>query len=310
MVGWEEKLLPLPMFEQPPQPTPFQGKKKQRSPIDRVGAALSTALWEHAGDPGAPAPFSRLTDSHLGPFERTKALFAILRDAIPDSVFEKLTQGRYQYRGEVLPIDPNKYEFDSRKVGGGSECNVYRLTSLDPNQPSLVIKIDNGVHRGVDVLVERGKELRAERDEMAEWYQSVPEFIPEEFQFIAKSPVGGRNALFTIQEYAGTVDQIHDVFRGQSQAELIALLKNDPVLRRSFLDFARITLEKADRSGEVIDTIGDKNIVLIDQSDGMKTLRYLDPHGKYLLNETSDKKKKLLQADLDFLREVSAAVQE
>ncbi len=298
------------MFEQPGKVAAEDTKKKPRSPVDRVGAALSTALWEHAGDPGAPAPFSRLTDPHLGPFERTKALFAILRDAVPDTVFETLTKGRYHYDTSDLPIDPEKYEFDTRKVGSGSECNVYRLTSLDPERPSLVIKIDNGIYRGVDVLVERGKELRAEREEMADWYQSVPGFIPEELQFIAKSPTGGRNALFTIQEYAGTADQIHDLFQGQPKEVLIEILKKDPVLRDSFLNFARVTLEKADEQGEVIDTIGDKNIVLIDQADNTKVLRYLDPHGKYVLSEVSEKKQRLLQADLDFLREVSAAVQE
>lgn len=290
------------MFERPTNPAPDDLKKKRPNPVDRVGAALSTALWEHAGSPDAPAPFSRLVDSKAGPFERTKALFAILRDAIPDSLFEKLTQGRYQYHGEVLPIDPKAYDFDTKKVGSGSECNVYRLTSLDPSRPSLVIKIDNGVYRGVDVLINRGKQLRAEREEMSEWYQSVPGLIPEELQFIAKSPAGGRNALFTIQEYAGTADQIHDLFRGYSRTELIEILKNDSSLRELFLNFARVTLEKAAECGEVIDTIGDRNIVLIDQPDNTKALKYLDPHGKYVLSEVSEKKKKLLQADLDFLR--------
>ena len=300
------------MFESPAGKSTPEEKtvKTGRNPLDRVGAALSTALWEHAGDPEAPAPYSTLIDPEAGPFQRTKALFGILRDVVPDAVFNKLTRGRYQHHGEVLPIDPKRYQFETKKVGSGSECSVYRLTSLDPAQPSFVIKIDNGVRRDVDVLVERGKELRAEHAEMREWYRDIPEFIPDEMQFIGKSPTGGRNALFTLQEYIGTADQIHDLFRGQTKAELIDILRQDPALRATFLTFASVTLEKAEIAGEMIDSIGDRNIVMIDQADGGKALRYLDPHGKYKLATVSEKKRQVLQADLDFLWAVRAAVTE
>lgn len=299
------------MFEQLPKPPkPTENVKTGRSPIDRVGAALSTALWEHAGDPDAPMPYRKLLDANATPFERVKSLFAIVRDVVPDPVFEKLTNGRYHHDASGLPFDPAQYEFDSRKVGSGSECNVYRLISLDPGAPSLVIKIDNGIRRDVDVLIERGKELQSEHAEMREWYKDLPEFIPDELQFIAKSPTGGRNALFTVQQFLGTKDQIHDLIRGQSREALIELLRRDAQARADFLIFASVTLEKAEMNGETIDTLGDRNIVLIDQADGSRALRYLDPHGKYRLSEVSEHKRQLLRADLDFLREVSQVLKE
>lgn len=255
-------------------------------------------------------PYRKLLDTNTTPFERVKSLFAIMRDVVPDPVFEKLTSGRYHHDTSGLPFDPAQYEFDSRKVGSGSECNVYRLISLDPTAPSLVIKIDNGVRRDVGVLIERGKELRSEHAEMREWYRELPEFIPDELQFIAKSPTGGRNALFTVQQFLGTKDQIHDLIRGQSQETLIELLRQDAKARADFLVFASVTLEKAEVDGETIDTLGDRNIVIIDQADGSKALRYLDPHGKYRLSEVSKHRRALLRADLDFLREVSQTLKE
>lgn len=302
------------MFEslKPSKKEPDAREKESFSwKLERLGAAGANALWEHTDNPDAPMPLDRLFDPKLGKFKRAEAFFATCRDMIPDGLFARITSGRYQYDGSVLPIDPARYQFDEKKVGNGAECNVYKLTSLDPEQPSLVIKIDNGLRRGVDVLVERGKQIRTEFEEKKEWYRELPDLIPEELQFISKSPRGGRNALFTIQEYYGTADQIHDLFRGYPKAELIEILRSDPALSESFRVFAKITLDRVESHDEVIDTIGDRNVVLVDQPDGTRVLRLLDPHiVKHPSRPPNELERNLVQADLDFLREVSAAVQE
>ncbi|MFZ1626460.1 MAG: hypothetical protein WAT81_01485 [Candidatus Moraniibacteriota bacterium] len=301
------------MFEtpKPPQEKPKVPKQGLSWKLVRVGSAAANAMWEHVDNPDAPSPHETLLDNRQGKFVRAQALFSVLRDAIPDPLFKKLTGGHYEYKGDVLPIDPALYRFEAEKVGNGAECNVYKLISLDPERPTLVIKIDIDVRRSVDVLVARGKQIRDEYEEKKEWYRELPDLIPEEMQFISKSPRGGRNALFTIQEYFGTADQIHDLFRGQTKTELIALLKRDPELRVQFQTFARITLERAADQDEVIDTLGDKNVVLVDQPDGHQQLRLLDPHVvKYPKRPVNANEEKLILADLDFLREVSAALEE
>jgi len=266
-------------------------------------------MWEHVDNPNAPAPFEKIFNEEGGQFARVQAFFSVLRDVVPDPVFKKLTAGHYEYHGENIPIDPQLYEFEEKKVGNGAECNVYKLISLDPKRPTLVIKIDNGVRRDVNTLVERGKKIKSEYEEKREWYQEIPDLIPEEMQFIGKSPRGGRNALFTIQEYFGSADQIHDLFRGYSKAELINILKGDEELGKVFISFARITLERAEKFDQMVDSLGDRNVVLIEQSDGSKALRFLDPHiVKHPKRPESQAEGPLLQADLAFLREVSEAI--
>lgn len=301
----------ISMMEVPkPQEKPSE-KRGLGWKVERVGAAAASAIWDHVDDPEAAPPYDILFNENIGKFTRTKALFAILRDVVPDALFEKITRGRYQYHGEVLPVDPNRYQFEVGKIGAGAECNVYKLTSLDPEYPSLVIKIDNGPRRDVDTLLERGKKIRSECEEVKEWYRELPGLIPEELQFIAKSPRGGRNALFTLQEYAGTADQIHDVFHGyDSPAQLAEIIRDDPELLETFRKFIRVTLEHAENRDEFIDTAGDRNLVLIDQPDGRKVLRLLDPHAtKHPRHPVNNKESVLMEVDLVFLRTLQSILE-
>ncbi len=295
------------MFETPKKIVETVKKKARLVPV-----AAEDAFFEHREQPDAPAPWERLVAADAHQFERTRALFAILRDAIPDPVFKKLTGKRYEYQGDVLPIDPTRFEFESKKVGNGGECMVYKLTALDPDSPSYVIKIDqrNGA-KTIDELVARGKQVKEEYETEREWYRDLPGLIPEELQFIAKSPRGGGNALFTIQEYYGTANEIHDLFRGYPKEELISILRGDPALAETFQTFATLTLERAERDGVVVDTLGDRNVVIVDRPEDRHEIHILDPHAmKDLRQPKYPDQADRIQADLDFLRTVSAALNE
>ena len=297
------------MFETPKKLGAALDTAKKKARL--VPVAAEAAFFEHEENPLATPPWEKLAASNISQFERTQALFAILRDAIPDPIFKKITGKRYEYQTDGLPIDPSRYQFESKKIGGGGECMVYKLTALDPDSPSYVIKIDwcSGA-QSVDELVARGKQVREECEEERAWYGELPDLIPAELQFIAKSPRGGRNALFTIQEYYGTAEGIHDLFRGYTKEELIALLKSDPMLTATFQTFVRITLEHIETDGRMIDTLGDKNVVLIDRPQGLKELHILDPHAmKNTRQPKNPDEASLIQSDIDFLREVSAALE-
>ncbi len=295
------------MFEAPKKIIETVKKKAQLVPV-----AAEDAFFEHRERPDAPAPWEKLVAPDVPQFERTRALFAILRDAVPDPVFKRLTGTRYEYQGEVLPIDPARFQFESKKVGNGGECMVYKLTALDPASPSYVIKIDQrSGAKTVDELVARGKQVKEEYETEREWYRDLPGLIPEELQFIAKSPRGGGNALFTIQEYYGTAEEIRDLFRGYQRDELIHILRSDPKLAETFRTFATLTLERAERDGVVVDTLGDRNVVLVDRPVGEREIHILDPHAmKDLRQPKYPEQTGRIQADLDFLREVSAELEE
>lgn len=268
------------MFEQPLKPkSPAEEHplKKARKKLSLVRSAARDAFFDHVDEPDAPAPWDKLVDSEVGKYDRVKALFGVVRDAVPDAVFKKLTFGHYEYRPDELAVDPQQYEFEAKKLDGGGECSVYRLISKRPDRPSLVIKIDRTTRQNVDVLVERGKQIRTEYEEKKEWYRDLPDLIPEEMQFIGKSPRGGRIALFTIQEYLGSANEIHDLFHDYTPEQLVALAAGHPDLRRALLTFAHITLERAVTRDEMVDTLGRKNVAIVDRPGGPH-LMLLDAH--------------------------------
>lgn len=196
---------------------------------------------------------------------------------IPDRIFHTVTGERYVFQNDQMAIDPEQYELEEGRIGAGYECTVYKLASRIPDRPSLVLKVDHTGTENVDVLLERGKQVRAEWETIKGWYQDVPGFVPDEFYFIGQSPIGGRNALFTIQEYFGTKDELRDFFRDVTDERLLIILKRDPTFRENFITFAQVTLDRAEQYDELIDTYGENNLVLAEREEGSQLI-LLDPH--------------------------------
>lgn len=283
------------MFEIPlPHPAP---KKFRR--MDRVRAAAENAFFDYPANQSLDGVWAALWNSKKGKFPQVEALFTLLRSVVPDSIFERLTGDRYKYQSDVLPVDPNHYVFDEKKVGKGSESVVYKLLSTRSDFPSLVIKIDQSGVQNTDALVKRATAIQDEYEEERGWYSSIPGFIPEEYRFIAKSPRGGKPALFTIQEFFGTADSIRDIFQ-MNREDLIEIINSDEELRKSFLTFVDLTLTHAKEEDAMIDTAGEKNIVLVKRKEGIR-LVLLDPHSIKHSNGNM-KEGKRLQKDVDYLR--------
>lgn len=301
------------MFEQPPKPKPSAEDhplKRARKKLSLVRSAARDAFFDHVDSPDAPAPWDELLSAETGKYDRVKALFGIVRDTVPDAVFKKLTFGHYEYRPDELAVDPKQYEFETKKLDGGGECSVYRLISKRPDRPSLVIKIDRTTRQNVDVLVERGKQIRAEYEEKQEWYRDLPGLIPEEMQFIGKSPRGGRIALFTIQEYLGSATEIHDLFQDYTLKKLAALTLGHPDLRQALLSFAHTTLERAIARDEMVDTLGRKNVAIVDRSEGPR-LMLLDAHVvHHPAHPTYPGQDERIAEHLRFLRELITELEE
>lgn len=275
-------------------------------PVKKVARAAENAFFNYERDQNTAEAWDALFSPDTGKFARVQSLFSVIRSMVPDVVFEKLTGENYKYQSDILPIDPEQYVFDEARIGGGGECNVYKLYSLDPLRPSLVIKIDQFITRSTDKLLNRAKEVRNEYEEKKEWYRELPELIPDEYHFIGKSPRGGKKALFTIQEFLGNAGEMRDIFRGISKENLVEVLRNDQKLQEDFRKFVGITLQHAEEKDETIDTLGDKNLALIQKEDRV-SLVFLDPHVIKRPTENT-KERARIQADLDYLRDVIASL--
>lgn len=261
----------MPKFEFIPEPI--------KKPLRKVRAAADQSFLRYAKTEGEIRgdPWKIILDTKQGKFIRTQALFSVLRDMIPDRIFHTVTGERYVFQNDQIAIDPEQYELEEGRIGAGYECTVYKLASRIPDRPSLVLKVDHTGTENVDVLLERGKQVRAEWEMIKGWYQDVPGFVPDEFYFIGQSPIGGRNALFTIQEYFGTKDELRDFFHDVTDERLLIILKRDPTFRENFITFAQVTLDRAEQYDELIDTYGENNLVFAEREEGSQLI-LLDPH--------------------------------
>ncbi len=277
-----------------------------KSAPKKVHSAARKAFFEHSENVQPTSNhWEELLGNDAGNFDRAVALFSIIRNAVPDAVFNRITRNSFVMRTGLLPINDQQYTFEKKRLGAGWECTVFKLASQNPDNPSLVVKIDQTETGDVKQLLERGKQLRDTYEEQKSWYELLPRFIPDEFQFIAQGPREGKKVLFTIQEFLGDAAKIKDLFREIHQDELLALLRNDPRLADDFRTFVSITIEQAEQYDRMVDTMGNKNVALIDTEDG-KQIILLDPHLTYHPSKEGLSNQKILLADLAYLKDTLA----
>lgn len=303
------------MFEsssepKPAPPSPERGyRERMHRKLGRLFLAARDAFFEHADNPDAPVPWGVLADSRANKFDRTKALFSIVRNMVPDAVFKKLTFGHYEYYPERLPVESQHYQFETKRLDSGKECDVYRLLSLRPDHPSLVIKIDRMALQNFTALNQRRQHLHAEYNEKRQWYQEIPELIPEEAHFVGPSPRGKQLALLTLQEYFGLASEIHDLFQGYTAEELVALSDKYPDFQKTLLAFARITVERAVTHDEMVDTLGQKNVSVVDRPEGPRLI-LLDAHVvHHPAHPTYPGQGERIATNLNFLRDLIARLE-
>jgi len=239
---------------------------------------------------------------------RVRSFFETLRTIIPENVFSRLID-KTQKTTDAFAIDPAKYTFDEKIIAPGGECHVYTLHSLEATVPSLVIKIDTCKTRNIDTLFRRAQYVQHDYETLKEWYQAIPTLIPEEYHFIGKTPpaIGHRSAFFTLQKFFGNADNIQDVFRGIDKETLLQILRTNTRLQADFRKFVDITKQHAVQHDAMVDTLGDKNVALIQQEKEMH-LMVLDPH-HILHPATTDRKNHAkLMADLQYLEDIVTAL--
>ncbi|HLB50749.1 MAG TPA: hypothetical protein VJL38_01060 [Patescibacteria group bacterium] len=277
-----------------------------KSAPKKVQSAARKAFFEHSENPQSLGNhWDKLIRSDTGNSDRVTALFSIIRSTVPDAVFNPLTSGSFVMQIGLLPIDYKQYAFEKKRIGAGGACTVFKLVSQDPDKPSLVVKIDQTETDDVEQLLKRGKELRDTYEEQKSWYAAIHGFIPDEFQFIAQNPRGGEKAIFTIQKFFGNASRIQDVFRDIPKDEFLTLLREDERLAETFRLFASITIAQAEQYDRMIDTLGDKNVSLVNTENG-KRLILLDPHTTYHPSQEELIKRNALRADITYLKNTLA----
>jgi predicted DNA-binding protein (MmcQ/YjbR family) len=275
--------------------------------IDKLKRAADDAFFEHENSESKMAScWEALNNKNERKLLRVKALFALCRSVLPDTLVDTLTKDRYAYSAEQMPIDFEQYEFEERVLDVGGESRIYKLVSRNENKPSLVIKIYlKADSTNTEELLARAAEVREDHIQKKEWYHEIPEFVPEEFHFIATAPQGGKPALYTLQEFYGGEYGLRDFFRNFSISEVLSIAQTDTQFREQLMKFIDITLLHAEEN-EMIDTLGKNNVILVQGENGhrlilLDTHSTVHPESGMIYNNQANK-------DLEYLRSIKQKI--
>ncbi len=212
---------------------------------------------------------------------------------------------------EKLPFKIDELEFAGRiGLEGRSSAALYLLESKKPEIKSMVLKVYYGDSAVADDMVELAKEKRAEFEEIQSWYADLREVVlPEEF-LIAESPrrrlglMGSKKegVVVSVQRFLGT--EIRDVFEDINSDELQEMLRQYPRFRKSFQDFADMTVSREAKTGEVPDLVGRRNLIVA-MDKGEPHLFLLDHHNKFSTRDGDVRERDILKKNLSILKEQS-----
>src|SRR3989338_6779769 len=222
--------------------------------------------------------FQKAVSPETGRSERLVTIFKLIREFLPkdkstDKIIEKFFQDP-----NTLPFNIERLSFEG-KIGRGSQCEAYLLTSREEGLPSYVIKVQKSVKPQMQAssLTETAKNLKNEYQSIREMYQELAGIVPKEFSIILENPsrfIKEPRIAFIQRFYGGS---IRDFFKEMSIDEILALCRSDEQFFASLKKFIDITLKIYREKGIVVDFFGPKNLsIIIGKTDTKLVL--LDPH--------------------------------
>lgn len=270
--------------------------------------AAEAAVMIEQPEPSVKEVFAILADKEKGSYDKFKALFQMIGGALPGFAD---AYRRHIYDPRELPFDPEELSFKG-KVGSGWDRGVYVLKPREKGKQTWVIKVRYPWDKDPRTPMQRAKDERAEYQLMKEWYKELPDLIPTEHPLIIESPRKGDGAASAVlQKFLGT--KMRDIFEEVPKEELRELIKKDKKLRHDFKTFSRVTVDRAEETGETIDLDNRRNIVLV-ENEGEEKLTFIDPHDVFSIIEGNKGYKPELKGKLEerlrYLKEVEEICEE
>ena len=218
--------------------------------------------------------------------EKFLEVLSLIKDILPKDFLNKLNCREKIYDSSELPFDPEKFSFEGLKSYGGA-VRVYLLKSLENRLPSYALKIfrDSYIKKFFENSDEAAKLFKEEVEEIKKWYSDDLHdiFLPE-YIIKLKSPSSKKESLAILQPYQ--TGEIIDVFEEIKKEDLIKLLKENLDFQKTFLNFITKTVKHVEKTEEILDFLGNKNLSIIINQEKKPKLIVLDPHHIF---KTSDK---------------------
>ena len=243
----------------------------------------------------------RVRNPQINNRRKVEAVLGLFLDKLPglSSIYEKIA-----YDAKAVPF-VEELTFEG-KIGEGTPNVIYLLESQNDSIPSIVIKVrkEGG---SIPALQNRAIEEQNEFRMIKEMYPEIPEVIPDEQLILMQSPQRGRDAAVVgIQRFIGR--NIKDVFKDIPKEELISMILADDIFKNEVINFFSKTLEHAEQSKKVVDLVGRKNLVVVEEN-GKKRLRFIDPHWMFSTETGNQWVLDSLRQRLDYMKSILEAIE-
>ncbi len=271
----------------------------------RIKLALEEGIVERNSPEKASKLIKEILNKKNGRYKKLVACVQLIKQALPTALSESLVKKLDQKDFSHLPFNPKKIILKD-KIGAGYVSKVYLLESQTENQTSFVIKLDFCHYGDTEKLQQIAKQNNQDYEFVRQYYQDLPDLVPSELSFITTVQKNKQPIIATIQAFIGS--DIRDVFNDFSHLELVKLLKKDNDLQQDFIKFVDLTLNLAEKQQKVIDLLGEKNLVIV-ENQGKYYLKFLDPHLISSLIKSTTERSQRLQEAISYLKNIKEEVE-
>ncbi|MFA6426977.1 MAG: hypothetical protein WCW16_00820 [Candidatus Magasanikbacteria bacterium] len=267
--------------------------------VRKLSSAVEESCERGPCPKGTGELWRRLNDESSGRYARLVSLIRAALVYAPEGLGREVVE-RYFKRQYVehLPFDPNKYEF-SERIGGGGEAKVYLLKNKHKG-PSWALKLLFPPQKGGS-LVDVAKHFQTNYEKLREIYASISEIIPESANFIINDPFSNEPRAAMIQRL---VEGKLSNFFSYTVEDLLRIASVNSEFNRQLRKFTCITLDYFEKTGYMVETMGDFNLCINKIGGEIKGIHILDMGDLRSSEDKSRRYRLMLKKRVDFLKKL------
>lgn len=245
---------------------------------------------------------NRVYGREVGKFEKTARVLSSIKSKLPQVFSKHGVKLPRITSAHVTMFNPDDVVCVG-KIACGGGLDVYLFSPTNQNEPSYVFKVCYEEIFTHGSLKQKIAFLLDEYNKMSHIYtETLPGLIPAEEIVETIHPLDGLETYAVIQKFYG--HETKDIFHSFTNAELKELTRSAPSLAKEIADFVRLTKDNLEKTGEIIDILGDNNLVIVHEG-GTPRLKMIDSHGTYIFDEIPKFKQRGITKRLTWLEQLT-----
>lgn len=237
-------------------------------------------------------------------FDQFVSVLRAVRDLLPKSLIAGKNFAGFFRDLSRLPIDPKHYELKNL-VASGWRSDVFLLEPREQDKQSLVLKLEYSGAEDLKALEQRASQISGNAQKIRNWYGEIPDFIPDQLTVTMSNfqKLGGDGPVIaTIQKFYG--ENIRDLATEISLQEWKQITERYPELLANLKTFVQITKAQLEKTGELADITGHKNLALVDAKSAPHLL-FLDLNDTAEFSKLNQRKKNFVAKRISYLESMT-----